>query len=50
LPIKLITFPLGLVLKLVRMPFTIMSCIAKLGCLILVAAVVAAVVAGLIYF
>ena len=49
LPIKLITLPIRLVLKLVRLPFTIMGCIAKLGCLIVVAAVVAAIVAVLVY-
>ena len=50
LPIKLITFPISLALKLIRLPFTIMSCIAKLGCLIVIAAVVAGVVALLVYF
>lgn len=47
---KLITLPIGLVLKLVRLPFTIMGCIAKLGCLIVVAGIVAAIVAVLVYF
>ncbi len=46
---KLITLPIGLVLKLIRLPFTIMSCIAKLGCLIMVAGVVAAIVAVWVY-
>ncbi|MCH7714074.1 MAG: hypothetical protein IIC99_10675 [Chloroflexi bacterium] len=49
MPIKLITLPIRLVLKLVRLPFTIMGCIAKLGCLIVVAGVVAAIVAVLVY-
>ena len=46
---KLITLPISLVLKLVRLPFTIMGCIAKLGCLIVVAGVVAGIVAVLVY-
>ncbi len=45
----MITWPIGLVLSLIRLPFTIMGCIAKVGCLIMVAVVVAAVIAVLVY-
>jgi hypothetical protein len=32
----LVTLPLRLILKLMKLPFTIMSCITKLGCLFVV--------------
>lgn len=32
----LVTLPLSLAMKLVRLPFTIMGCISKLGCLLVV--------------
>jgi len=34
--LKLVTLPVSIALKLARLPFTIMSCITKLGCLLLV--------------
>ena len=47
--IKLLFFPLSFALKLIRLPLTIMSCITKLGCLLVIGAIVAGVVAVLIY-
>ena len=47
--IKMVFWPLSFALKLVRLPFTIMSCITKLGCLLVIAGIVAGVVALLIY-
>ena len=40
----LATLPLRLMLKLMRLPFTIMSCITKLGCLMLVIGIPALIV------
>ena len=40
----LATLPLRLMLKLMRLPFTIMSCITKLGCLLLVIGIPALIV------
>ena len=45
----MVCWPLSFALKLVRLPFTIMSCITKLGCLLVIAGIVAGVVALLIY-
>ena len=45
----MVFWPLSFALKLVRLPFTIMSCITKLGCLLVIAGIVAGVVAILIY-
>ena len=47
--IKMVLWPLSFALKLVRLPFTIISCITKLGCLLVIAGIVAGVVAILIY-
>jgi hypothetical protein len=47
---KLATWPTGLILKLLRLPFTIVSCVMKLGCMIMVAIVVAGIVAAWVYF
>ncbi len=46
---KLLFWPLSFALKLARLPFTIMSCITKLGCLLVIAGIVAGIVALLIY-
>ena len=40
----LVTLPLRLVIKLMKLPFTIMSCITKLGCLIMVIGVPAVII------
>ena len=34
--LKLAALPLRMVIKLLKLPFTIVSCITKLGCLLLV--------------
>ena len=47
--IKLLFSLLSFALKLIRLPLTIMSCITKLGCLLVIGAIVAGVVAVLIY-
>ena len=47
--IKLVFWPLSFALKLMRLPFTIMACITKLGCLLVIGGIVAGVVALLIY-
>ena len=40
----LVTLPLRLAIKLIKLPFTIMSCITKLGCLIMVIGVPACII------
>ena len=45
----LITLPLRLVLKLMKLPLTIMSCITKLGCLIVVIGIPVAIIVLIIY-
>ncbi len=47
--IKLLFFPISFALKLIRLPFTIISCITKLGCILVIGAVVAGVIAVFIY-
>ena len=47
--IKLLLFPLSFALKVIKLPFTIMSCVTKMGCLLVIGAIVAGVVALLIY-
>lgn len=46
---KLLFWPIGFALKLIRLPFTIMACITKLGCLLVIGGIVAGIVALLIY-
>ena len=45
----LITLPLRLVLKLMKLPLTIMSYITKLGCLIVVIGIPVAIIVLIIY-
>jgi hypothetical protein len=45
----LITLPLRLVMQLIKLPLTIMSCITKLGCLMVVIGIPAAIIALIIY-
>ena len=45
----LVTLPLSLAMKLIRLPLTIMSCITKLGCLLVVIGIPAGIVVLLIY-
>ena len=47
--IGLVTLPIRLALKLLRLPFTIMSCITKLGCLLVVIGIPVAIVVAVIY-
>ena len=47
--IKLVTLPVSIALTLIRLPFTIMSCITKLGCLLLVVGIPAVIIALVIY-
>lgn len=44
----LIFLPLRLALKLVKLPFTIMGCITKLACLVVVGIVIAIIVVILV--
>ncbi len=46
---KLVFWPLSFALKLIRLPFTIMSCITKLGCLLVIGGIVAGIVALFIW-
>lgn len=45
----LATLPLRLAIKLMKLPFTIMSCITKLGCLIVVIGIPVAIIVLIIY-
>ncbi|MCH7842622.1 MAG: hypothetical protein IH963_11165 [Chloroflexi bacterium] len=45
----LVTLPLRLALKLIRLPLTIMSCITKLGCLLVVIGIPVVIVVVIIY-
>ena len=45
----LVTLPLRLALKLIRLPLTIMSCITKLGCLLVVIGIPAVIIVLIIY-
>ena len=47
--IKLVTWPLRFAFTLLKLPFTIMSCITKLGCMLVLAAIVAGIIAVVIY-
>ncbi len=46
----LATLPIRLVIKLMKLPFTIMSCITKLGCLIMVIGIPVVVIVLIIQF
>ena len=46
---KLLGLPLRLVLQLMKLPLTIMSCITKLGCLIVVIGIPVAIIVLIIY-
>ena len=45
----LVTWPISFAFKLLRLPFTIMSCITKLGCLLVVVGIPAVIVALVFY-
>ena len=45
----LATLPLRVALKLLKLPLTIMSCITKLGCLLVVLGIPAVIIALVIY-
>ncbi|MCH2511706.1 MAG: hypothetical protein MK158_04505 [Dehalococcoidia bacterium] len=45
----LATLPLRLAIKLMKLPFTIMSCITKLGCLLVVIGIPVGIVVLIIY-
>ena len=45
----LVTWPISVALKLLRLPFTIMGCITKLGCLLVVAGIPAGIIALVIF-
>ena len=47
--IKLVFWPLSFAFKLIRLPFTIMACITKLGCLLVIGGIVAGVIALFIW-
>ena len=46
----LVTLPLRLAIKLMKLPFTIMSCITKLGCLLVVIGIPVVVIVLIIQF
>jgi len=46
---KLLFWPLSFALKLIRLPFTIMACITKLGCLLVIGGIVAGIIALVIF-
>ncbi len=41
--------PISLMMKLMKLPFTIMSCITKLGCLLVVIGIPVAIIVLIIY-
>ena len=45
----LVTLPIRFAIKLLKLPFTIMSCITKLGCLLVVIGIPVGIVALIIY-
>ena len=45
----LLTMPISLALKLIRLPLTIMSCVIKLGCMLLILGIPAVIIALIIY-
>ncbi len=47
--IKLLFWPLSFALKLIRLPLTIISCITKLGCFLVIGGIVAVVIVAYIY-
>ncbi len=46
---KLVTLPVSFALSLLRLPLTIMSCITKLGCLLVIVGIPAGIVVLVIY-
>ena len=46
---KLVTLPISLAFKLIRLPLTIMSCITKLGCLLVVIGIPVVIIVLIIY-
>ena len=48
--LKLATLPLRLLIKLLKLPFTIMSCITKLGCMLVVVGIPVLMIALFIKF
>ncbi len=45
----LLFMPISLMMKLMKLPFTIMSCITKLGCLLVVIGIPVAIIVLIIY-
>ena len=45
----LLFLPISLMMKLMKLPFTIMSCITKLGCLLVVIGIPVAIIVLIIY-
>ena len=45
----LLTWPLRFALRLLKLPFTIMGCITKLACLLVVGVVIAIIVAVIVF-
>jgi len=45
----LLFLPISLILKLMKLPFTIMSCITKLGCMLVVIGVPVVIIVLIIY-
>ena len=45
----LLFLPISLMMKLMKLPFTIMSCITKLGCLLVVIGIPVAIIVVIIY-
>ena len=45
----LLFLPVSLIIKLLKLPFTIMSCITKLGCLLVVIGVPVVIIVLIIY-
>ena len=48
--LRLATLPVRLVIKFLKLPFTIMSCITKLGCVVVVIGIPVLVIALFIKF
>tara|TARA_B100000315_G_scaffold37023_1_gene31622 strand:+ start:20542 stop:20703 length:162 start_codon:yes stop_codon:yes gene_type:complete len=45
----LLFLPISLMMKLMKLPFTIMSCITKLGCLLVVIGIPVVIIVVIIY-
>ena len=46
----LLFMPISLMMKLMKLPFTIMSCITKLGCLLVVIGIPAVIIVLIVYW